>query len=217
LKSRKTQNKGVLLLHLLHFPVRTLGPGIRAGLWFQGCTIHCPGCVTPESWAFDPQSAVPLDAVTGRIGEFAASSPRAEGLTISGGEPFDQPDALFYIMRAARRAGLDDILIFSGYETDALTARYPELPQLASALVGGPFKLGRTTDSAWKGSENQSLSVWNAAHARRYEEWAGEKTRKLQLAKRARGGENKIFLIGIPRQEDTERLRKRWSNHPNEI
>jgi anaerobic ribonucleoside-triphosphate reductase activating protein len=209
LKSRKTQGEGVLLLHLLHFPVHTLGPGIRAGLWFQGCTIHCPGCVTPESWSFDPQSAVPLDAVTGRIGEFISSSPGADGLTISGGEPFDQPDALFYILRSAKLAGLDDILIFSGYEADALTARYPELPFLATALVGGPFKLGHATDSAWKGSENQSLSVWNSAHARRYEEWARGKNRRLQLARRAQGGENKIFLIGIPRQEDAKRLRKR--------
>ncbi|HZI36693.1 MAG TPA: 4Fe-4S cluster-binding domain-containing protein, partial [Acidimicrobiia bacterium] len=29
------------------------GPGRRAALWVQGCSIRCPGCFNPHSWAFD--------------------------------------------------------------------------------------------------------------------------------------------------------------------
>jgi anaerobic ribonucleoside-triphosphate reductase activating protein len=192
-----------LLLHLMHFPVRTLGPGRRAGIWFQGCARHCAGCVTPESWSFDRRRATPLNEVIELLSGFFERSPRPDGLTISGGEPFDQADALFYILRGARKLGVDDILIYSGYSASGLAERHPELPKLAAALVDGPFEMGNITDSVWKGSDNQSLTVWNDAFRARYEEWAGGKERRLQRVKKS----GRIFLLGIPRQEDVVRLK----------
>ena len=35
----------------LHFPVTTLGPGHRIGIWFQGCSIRCEGCLSMDTWA----------------------------------------------------------------------------------------------------------------------------------------------------------------------
>ncbi|WP_461325238.1 4Fe-4S cluster-binding domain-containing protein [Bradyrhizobium diazoefficiens] len=34
----------------IHFPVTTLGPGRRLGIWFQGCSIRCPGCISMDTW-----------------------------------------------------------------------------------------------------------------------------------------------------------------------
>jgi anaerobic ribonucleoside-triphosphate reductase activating protein len=192
-----------MLLHLLHFPVYSLGPGIRAGLWFQGCTLRCKGCLTPESWSFEPERAAPLGEVIRALRSFFGGTPRPDGLTISGGEPFDQPDALMEILRGVKAFGVEDVLIFSGYRADALTGRHPELPELAAAVVDGPFESGNPSGSVWKGSDNQSLTLWKNEFALRYERWASEKTRRLQRVR----SENRELLIGIPRQEDAESLR----------
>ena len=37
-------------LSRVHFPVTTLGPGQRLGLWFQGCSIRCAGCISADTW-----------------------------------------------------------------------------------------------------------------------------------------------------------------------
>ena len=39
----------MLALSRMHFPVTTLGPGNRIGIWVQGCTIRCPGCVSADT------------------------------------------------------------------------------------------------------------------------------------------------------------------------
>ena len=40
----------MLYLSRIHFPVTTLGPGRRIGIWFQGCSIRCKGCVSADTW-----------------------------------------------------------------------------------------------------------------------------------------------------------------------
>ncbi|MBW6186918.1 4Fe-4S cluster-binding domain-containing protein, partial [Pseudomonas aeruginosa] len=33
-------------------PERTLAVGniLRLGIWFQGCSIRCPGCISADTW-----------------------------------------------------------------------------------------------------------------------------------------------------------------------
>ena len=193
-----------VLVHLLHFPLYTLGPGTRVGIWFQGCTLHCGGCVTPESWSFDSERSMPLDRAVEKIRLFSMMRPYPDGLTISGGEPFDQPEALLELLRKTRVLGMRDVLIYSGYSAEFLLERYPELAGLASALVDGRFELGSTTDSIWKGSENQRLTLFDDDLSPRYEAWTQGQKRKLQLVG---GGGRRKLLIGIPRQEDVPRLK----------
>lgn len=100
-------------------PIQSLGPGRRVGLWVQGCTIGCAGCASTDTW--NPTSGLTLsvDDVARKLGELLST---ADGLTISGGEPFQQPDALAELLRALRRdRQLDgrDVLIFTGYAAAA--------------------------------------------------------------------------------------------------
>ena len=50
-------------LSRLHFPVTTLGPGRRIGIWFQGCSIRCPGCISADTWAFRTAAAMVTDVL----------------------------------------------------------------------------------------------------------------------------------------------------------
>ena len=66
--------------------VHGLGPGRRVVLWVRGCSIGCPGCMTPELWAkVQPRPIEPLAEM------LSGALQGHEGLTISGGEPFEQP------------------------------------------------------------------------------------------------------------------------------
>ena len=174
------------------------------GLWLQGCKRRCEGCITPESWDFSPESAVTIDYVLDYIKFYL---PGADGLTVSGGEPFDQPEALLALLRRVKALGMEDVLIYSGYKAGELTERHPEFfaahDILIAALVDGPFEKGNATDSVWRGSGNQALSLWKEEFAPRYDEWTGGVTRRLQWVK----DKDRRFLVGIPRQEDVPRIK----------
>jgi len=79
-----------LFLSRMHFPVTTLGFGRRVGIWFQGCSIQCPGCVSRDTWAFG-RGETSVESACETIDPWLKE---ADGVTISGGEPFDQPMAL---------------------------------------------------------------------------------------------------------------------------
>jgi len=105
-----------LFLSRLHFPVTTLGYGRRVGVWFQGCSVRCPGCISHDTWAFG-QGETTLDSVCASIAPWL---PQADGVTISGGEPFDQPAALKGLLRWLRPRVAGDILVFSGHPWEHL-------------------------------------------------------------------------------------------------
>ena len=47
-----------IALNKVHFPITTLGHGRRVGIWTQGCSIHCPGCISRDTWEPDDARAV---------------------------------------------------------------------------------------------------------------------------------------------------------------
>ena len=86
------------------------GPGMRFSVFVQGCSHHCPGCHNPESWAFDAGEEVALDDVVERIFENKLVS----GVTLSGGDPFEQPAACAEIARRVKAAGRN-VWVYTGY------------------------------------------------------------------------------------------------------
>lgn len=75
-----------LTISRVHFPVTTLGPGKRIGVWFQGCGIQCPGCISKDTWARKPANTTVSEVL-----EICSEHRRdADGLTITGGEPLEQ-------------------------------------------------------------------------------------------------------------------------------
>ncbi|MCH4072051.1 4Fe-4S single cluster domain-containing protein [Pseudoramibacter sp.] len=91
------------------------GPGKRTAIWMQGCSRHCSGCMLPETWSFVPRTLIAPETV---IENVPADN---EGITVLGGEPFEQPEALAALLRAAKARGLSTI-VFSGYTYGELKA-----------------------------------------------------------------------------------------------
>src|SRR4051812_39296619 len=124
-----------LAISRLHFPVRTLGPGLRVGIWFQGCSIRCPGCVSMDTWD-SRRGGTTVEAVLDAVTPWL---PAADGITVSGGEPFDQPEALRVLLSALRERHCGDCLVYSGYPIEEL--KLDSFVGLIDALIADPLRL----------------------------------------------------------------------------
>lgn len=133
------------------------GPGFRFSCFVQGCPHHCPGCHNPDS--HDPSAGTEM--TPDEVIKAMRSNPLTDGLTLSGGEPFEQPEDCLTIAKAAHESGLN-VWSYSGWTfehllregTDAQKALLKEL----DVLVDGPFLLAeRSLSLNWRGSRNQRV------------------------------------------------------------
>ena len=144
------------------------GPGIRFVLFLQGCRLRCPGCQNPQTWDFDGGTLVPSDEVLARIRE----NPLVHGVTFSGGEPFEQAEALLPLAKELKAQGYH-LMAFSGFTLEQLVQK-PEcrvLLEQLDLLVDGPFiEAQKSLDLRFRGSRNQRIlnmpstreNGWNA-------------------------------------------------------
>ncbi|UAX56545.1 4Fe-4S single cluster domain-containing protein [Streptomyces sp. A144] len=162
-----------------HFPLETLGPGRRLGVWFQGCSLACAGCMSRHTWAARGGTSRHVDELLELWRE--ALDGGAEGLTVSGGEPLQQPDALAELLAGAvglrnARTGRGpeggrapaDLLVYTGYEPAEWTERQERALAGADAVVTGRFRVAEPTRLVWRGSANQRIRPRTALGAVRY-------------------------------------------------
>lgn len=196
-------------LNKAHYPVTALGPGRRIGIWTQGCSIHCPGCVSLDTWKPDPGRAIDIDELIVWCRRVSAGAP--EGITISGGEPFDQARALGYLLQALQRwrkasGSSFDILCYSGYRLEKLQKAHPMLLARLDALICDPYVEALPTERCWRGSHNQRLVALTALGRERYaahiEDAPEGEPKRFQVVA---DGE-RIWLVGIPHRGDLGRI-----------
>ena len=131
------------------------GPGIRFVLFLQGCKIHCPGCQNPHTWDFEGGTLVHADEVLERI----KGNPLVHGVTFSGGEPFEQAEALLPLAEELKSQGYH-LMAFTGYTMEQLLQK-PERAaflEKLDLLVDGPFlEAQKSLDLRFRGSRNQRI------------------------------------------------------------
>lgn len=192
-----------------HYPVTVLGPGKRIGIWLQGCSIGCKGCVSTDTWTRDPRRAMPVADLLAWCKRTAGNE--LDGITISGGEPFEQPGPLRALLHGLhgwrKQGGPDfDILCYSGYPLKILKKRHPALLELLDAIIPEPYADGLPLGKLWCGSSNQALVPLSTRGAERYETFVAqnvaEQGKRMQMT--VEGG--RIWMIGIPERGDMARL-----------
>jgi anaerobic ribonucleoside-triphosphate reductase activating protein len=192
-----------LALSRAHFPVTALGPGRRLGIWFQGCSIRCLDCISADTWGFG-RGTTTVQAVLAAIEPWLAE---AEGVTVSGGEPFDQPEALCALLREIRARADVDILVYSGHPIERLAHDLEAMAGLIDALITDPYDVEVPQTKALRGSDNQRLHLLTPRGEARFaafERAAQPKDWALDVMVDDDGA---IWMTGIPRRNDLRRLR----------
>jgi anaerobic ribonucleoside-triphosphate reductase activating protein len=133
------------------------GPGLRFAVFTQGCFRNCPGCHNPDT--HDPLGGTPDD--TDRITGLLRENPLLDGLTLTGGEPFEQPAACLKLAQGAKALGLN-VWAYSGYTyVERKGKSDPDIGALLALLdilVDGPFDVSRRSlELDFRGSCNQRL------------------------------------------------------------
>ena len=131
------------------------GPGLRFVLFLQGCRAHCKGCQNPQPWDFNGGTLVSAEDVLARN----QGDPLVHGITFSGGEPFEQAQALLPLAAELKRRGYH-LMAFSGYTFEQLLPKpgCRELLSLLDLLVDGPFiEEEKSLELRFRGSRNQRI------------------------------------------------------------
>ena len=135
------------------------GPGIRFTVFVQGCPHRCPGCHNPQTHAYEGGFWVAVGPLLARMEE----NPLLDGLSLSGGEPFEQAEPLAELAEGAQARGYD-VITWSGYTFEFLMAHRDERPgwrrllDASDVLVDGPFLIAqRSLGLSYRGSRNQRI------------------------------------------------------------
>ena len=149
-------------IHATEARSRANGPGARFVVWFQGCSLGCAGCFNPATHPTAGGREVDVDEL---IAQAVASG--VEGVSLSGGEPMQQPEAALALVTGARARGLST-LMFSGYAIDELRAM-PLGPAVLAALdvlVDGRYVAGDRLAEGLRGSANQQIHLLTDRYTR---------------------------------------------------
>lgn len=136
------------------------GPGLRFGVFVQGCSHHCPGCHNPES---QPAEGGELSTVQ-QVFDIIRENTLIHDVTLSGGEPFEQPEACAELAHMLKDAGYG-VWSYTGYLYEDLrnwkgpeAAAINDLLDTIDVLVDGPFiQEKKSYLLKWKGSSNQRV------------------------------------------------------------
>lgn len=153
-----------LRIHHFEPSSQSNGPGRRAVLWFQGCTLNCPGCFNPHTHPHRGGKTLPISTILTRL---ACLAREIEGITISGGEPLQQIQPLIQLLSEVRRKFSFSTILFTGYEMDEIHTMplAKKLPDLVDVLIAGRYNPDQRIAKGLIGSGNKSVHYFTNRYA----------------------------------------------------
>ena len=133
------------------------GPGYRFVIFTQGCPKSCFMCHNAETQSLTGGYIEKIDNI---ISNFSKES-LITGITISGGEPFIQPEKVLKLVKAAKKINLN-VLLYSGFYYEQLRTldnkAINQILDTADYLIDGPFEYQiKNLNLLFRGSENQRI------------------------------------------------------------
>lgn len=177
-------------------PITSLGPGKRVGVWVQGCDLECPGCASQDTWDPDGGAEVAPEHVAATLIQ-QAEDHAARGVSVTGGEPLQQPSEMADVLTIVRsvRPALD-VILFTGYGIQVAERRAPEVLEQCDVVVAGRYMRDRPSDHPLLGSANQVMSA-RTDSGQDLLAWVDE-SRRVSLTASAQD----LFFVGLPAPGD---------------
>lgn len=146
----------VLRLHDFLPSSRSNGPGNRAVIWFQGCTLACPGCFNPATHAVSNGKNLTVGELVRQI---QSITPPPDGITISGGEPLQQLPALLDLLSELKTYTQLPVILFSGYTMKEIQRMHhaEQLFMNADVLIAGRYQQKDRIATGLLGSSNKTM------------------------------------------------------------
>ena len=126
------------------------GPGIRSLLFLQGCDRHCDGCHNTSTWDINEGTPIEVKELAAIIKDNCYN----KKLTITGGEPLYQKDALLELLDELKGF---DVCLYTSYEFEEVPGDIRE--RINSLKTGRYDKRYRTTTTPYYGSTNQKFTI----------------------------------------------------------
>ena len=181
--------------------ITRLGPGIRLGIWTQGCLRKCAGCMTPEGQPLSGGYPVDVDDLADRI----RRSGRTE-ITVSGGEPFLQAHALAELTEKLRESMDLGLIVYTGYTYEEILSGGDEAQRRflhqCDMIIDGAYEESLNDGKNLRGSSNQRAILITD----RYKDFAEEiGTRPAEIEFFVR--ENRVSMGGVPSRGILEKIK----------
>lgn len=147
----------IWLYRLYHHSVVD-GPGRRSVVSVSGCSLRCRGCIVPQTWSTQNGEPISISSV---VEEILAHREEHDGVTILGGEPFDQAESVAELVSRLKNHDLH-VTVYSGYTIEQLIQRkHPAIDYILThidILIDGPF-IGEMREGVgeYRGSQNQRV------------------------------------------------------------
>lgn len=157
------------------YPVESLGPGKRLVIWTVGCSKHCKRCINQELWAKDESKNIDVKELFCALVEII-NSQDIDGITITGGDPFEQFPELLELLKLLKTI-CNDILVYTGYTINEIqelltSTEMNSVAELISVLIDGRYIDSENDNySPLRGSCNQKLIFFDEKLRNRYEEY----------------------------------------------
>ena len=153
----ETPDEAIYLYRIYHHSTVD-GPGRRSVVQVAGCSIRCAGCYVPET---HERTNGKLTSISDIVVEIDKKSGEHDGVSILGGEPFDQPESLQILVEKLKAKNYH-LVIYSGYTLETLLARGQEsvnrILSNTDLFIDGAFVRELASNAGeYRGSSNQRL------------------------------------------------------------
>lgn len=170
----------------------SLGPGLRAVLWVQGCIFQCPGCIAPDWIPIRPARLIRPEELLPELLE----NPNVTGLTFSGGEPMLQAAGLARLARLARQERDLNIICFTGFQRSNLESNPPgpgitDLLDQIDVLIDGPYIARLNDNLGLRGSANQRIHYLTG-------QLAGYDLEQISRRAEIKVSDGQALVVGVP-------------------
>ena len=190
----------------IYYPVSSLGPGQRVGIWTVGCPHACYKCSNPELQISDKTKDIPVNEILNMVYSIKG---KIDGFTITGGEPFIQIKQLYKLVAGLKNISTD-ILIYTGFLLENLlsnaTLHIRKIIDLTTVLVDGVYIDNFNDGKSLRGSSNQRVHILSDAYKTVYYKYL----QQPRLTQNIMVGNN-VISMGLPFQDDKENIAKGMS------
>lgn len=134
------------------------GPGRRSVISVAGCSLRCPGCYVPQT---HDHANGDIASISSIVDEIVANRNKHDGVTILGGEPFDQAASVAELVARLKKLGFH-ITVYTGNTIETLIARKDKSVDYIlthiDLLIDGPFvRQLKENAGEYRGSRNQRI------------------------------------------------------------